>query len=247
MIDVLELKKIIHDNNYLIKDINLLWKLLENISLFFDDKDPILILCETKLLGFDIDHSRSGECICGEKHLKYLFNCKYDDTNYILGSTCVESLDKLKCLNNLLDLNEEQKEIIHKLLSLYQQFQKLTKKTCIRPFCSNEINIKNKANKKKVFQTFCGHCIISADYTSKPSLVKCFDCNEPVTFSFKNPRCADCEKKHQGFRKCLNCKCFFKPKKNNYKNCFDCFEIKNKQWENRQKKLYYKNYINDYF
>lgn len=247
MLNVLELKKIIHDNGYLIEEINLFWRLLDNISNFFEDKDPILVLCETKLLGFTIDHSRNGECICGEKHLKFLFHCIYEETKFILGSTCVESLDKLKYLNNILEFTDEQKEVIHKLLSLYQQFQKLTKKVCIRPNCSNEINIKSKCNKKKVFQTFCGYCIISADNSSKPSYVKCFDCNEPVKFSFKNPRCSDCEKKHQGFRRCLNCSCFFKPKKNNYKNCFDCFEIKNKQYKERQKRLYPKHYIDDYF
>lgn len=242
MINVLELKKIIHDKCKSIEDIKLFWRLLDNISNVFKNKDPILVLLETDLIGYTIDHLKNSECICGEKNLKHLFHCKYDETKFILGSTCIDSLNELKIFKNVIDFNEEQKEVIHKLLALYEKFQKLTKKVCIRPNCSHEINIKLKCNKKKVFQTYCGFCIVSSDNTLNPSYVKCFDCNESVKFSFKKPRCSDCENKKKGFRKCLNCDCFFKPRKNNYKNCYDCFQIKHDRYIKKMYKIYTGNY-----
>jgi len=247
MLTINELKKIIHDNNYLIDDIKLFIKLLENIQKIFIEYDPIIVLSKTELLNWEIDNSKNGICICGKKNLKYLFHCKFNNNKFILGSECIESLDKLKNIKNYSGFTDAQLIIINKLNLLYQSYLKILKKKCIRPICSNDINLKAKANKKKVNKLYCGYCIISTDNTPKQSIVKCYTCNNGIPFSMSKTYCFDCEKKKLGYKKCYTCYEYFKPFKSNYKNCYDCFKIKNEEYKKKIEIRKKKYFIEEYF
>ena len=239
MITTEELKKIIHDSECLIEDIDLFYRLLDNIKLKFPEFDPLIVLSESQLLRWEIDPEKEGECICKQKHLKYLFHCEFNEIKYILGSECVEHLDKLKNISNVLNLTDEAKELINKFNSLYEAFQKLKKKKCVRfNKCGKYINTKNFCNKKKVFQDFCGYCRI-ADNTNNQSQVKCLDCNQFIPYKPSIPRCQKCFLKTKGFVDCK--KCGKIKKDNGYKICYNCNQEK-KHWKEHRNIMSYDSY-----
>lgn len=72
---------------------------------------------EWSVVGFDVDHSAHGHCVCGQTNLYYLYTIRNDENGNELepiGSSCIKKFDR-EDLNSKVTALEKQLNLLHAL------------------------------------------------------------------------------------------------------------------------------------
>jgi len=225
-----KLKQINDDNEFKFFD-----RLLKNIEKKFK-YDPLIVLSNSNLFNYQKDETKEVNCICGRHKLYHVFTLSYknksnEESNYILGSSCIESIKEITNIKNDLDLyfNEEQIKIIGQLKLLHEQYKKIVKKDCKNKHCCRKVNIKTNSSKKEVYKKYCRKCITIIDDKEYIPCEK-YGCDNIVKYGLTK-KCYDCQLNDKGKKECkqFKCTCLIDINKN-YDYCFN-HKDKNKNYE----------------
>tara|TARA_R110002153_G_scaffold274315_1_gene448468 strand:- start:11933 stop:12763 length:831 start_codon:yes stop_codon:yes gene_type:complete len=146
---------------------------------YIKEKDNVEDIVEGNDLNEDLCVNKSkGEkkfmCLCGKAHLKnlHIFRHKNEDKQFVIGSSCINQVEKLKDLySGNLELKEKLEFIVGQLK---QSEKKLTHNKCQK--CGDfEVSRKEKKSYKneKCEKLYCKSCLSITKYKNK---IKCQSC-----------------------------------------------------------------------
>ena len=188
-------------------------KLLAGIESKFE-KDPIEVLMNSEIIRIEDDKKLLGKCICSKSKLRFLYTASYHDTEYTLGSNCVNCLSFCYTLKTYLienkNMSEEQLEDINKINLIYESFKSLEKIPCKNPSCKKKINITSdliKNHAQQQYKEYCKKCI------NEEGMVKCVSCSNYKIYNDKL-KCKECILSSQGLKYCnvMSCKAVIQKK-----------------------------------